>query len=115
MQGYRHSNEAGMADIEDRDCRQSNAPDDPRGLACPQSADTEGSMRAAGTAKAGPVRARTADEIFVADVASLEWEVLRWRRLKTNLSRTRPTVYRPWTGMNGGHYPDVNLRFERSI
>jgi hypothetical protein len=45
-----------------------------------------------------------------ADVASLEW-----RRLKTNLSRTRPTVYRPWTGMNGGHYPDVNLRFERSI
>jgi hypothetical protein len=27
------------------------------------------------------------DEIFIADVASLEWEVLRWRRLKWSLMR----------------------------
>jgi hypothetical protein len=29
------------------------------------------------------------DEMFVADVVSLEWEVLRWRRLKLNLIRAR--------------------------
>jgi hypothetical protein len=29
------------------------------------------------------------DEIFIADVISLEWEVLRWRRLKRSLLRAR--------------------------
>ena len=29
------------------------------------------------------------DEMFTADVVALEWEVLRWRRLKLNLIRTR--------------------------
>jgi hypothetical protein len=29
------------------------------------------------------------DEMFIADVVSLEWEVLRWRRLKSSLMRTR--------------------------
>jgi hypothetical protein len=29
------------------------------------------------------------DEMFVVDVVSLEWEVLRWRRLKSSLMRTR--------------------------
>jgi hypothetical protein len=29
------------------------------------------------------------DEMFIADVVSLEWEVLRWRRLKTSLIRAR--------------------------
>jgi hypothetical protein len=29
------------------------------------------------------------DEIFIADVVSLEWEVLRWRRLKSSLMRRR--------------------------
>ena len=29
------------------------------------------------------------DDMFIADVAFLEWEVLRWRRLKTSLLRTR--------------------------
>jgi hypothetical protein len=29
------------------------------------------------------------DEMFIADMVSLEWEVLRWRRLKLNLMRTR--------------------------
>ena len=29
------------------------------------------------------------DEMFIADVVSLEWEVLRWRRLKWSLMRTR--------------------------
>jgi hypothetical protein len=29
------------------------------------------------------------EEMFIADVASLEWEVLRWRRLKTSLMRAR--------------------------
>jgi hypothetical protein len=29
------------------------------------------------------------DEMFIADVASLEWEVLRWRRLKLSLIRAR--------------------------
>jgi hypothetical protein len=29
------------------------------------------------------------DEMLIADVASLEWEVLRWRRLKTSLLRAR--------------------------
>jgi hypothetical protein len=29
------------------------------------------------------------DEMFVADVVSLEWEVLRWRRLKSSLIRER--------------------------
>ena len=29
------------------------------------------------------------DEMFIADVVSLEWEVLRWRRLKSNLIRAR--------------------------
>jgi hypothetical protein len=29
------------------------------------------------------------DDMFVADVAALEWEVLRWRRLKTTLIRGR--------------------------
>jgi hypothetical protein len=29
------------------------------------------------------------EEILVADVVSLEWEILRWRRLKTGLLRTR--------------------------
>jgi hypothetical protein len=28
------------------------------------------------------------DEMFIADVVSLEWEVLRWRRLKSSLMRT---------------------------
>jgi hypothetical protein len=28
------------------------------------------------------------DEMFITDVVSLEWEVLRWRRLKTNLIRS---------------------------
>jgi hypothetical protein len=28
------------------------------------------------------------DEMFLSDVVSLEWEVLRWRRLKSNLIRT---------------------------
>src|SRR5262245_54167942 len=28
------------------------------------------------------------DEMFISDVVSLEWEVLRWRRLKSNLIRT---------------------------
>jgi hypothetical protein len=28
------------------------------------------------------------DEMFIADVAALEWEVLRWRRWKTNLIRS---------------------------
>jgi hypothetical protein len=28
------------------------------------------------------------DEVFIADVVSLEWEVLRWRRLKLSLIRT---------------------------
>src|SRR5262249_39689391 len=29
------------------------------------------------------------DEMFIADVVSLEWEVLRWRRLKSSLMRRR--------------------------
>ena len=29
----------------------------------------------------------TVDEMFVADVVALEWEVLRWRRLKSSLIR----------------------------
>jgi hypothetical protein len=29
------------------------------------------------------------DEMFIDDVVSLEWEVLRWRRLKSSLMRTR--------------------------
>jgi len=29
------------------------------------------------------------DEMFIADVVSLEWEVLRWRRLKSSLIRAR--------------------------
>jgi len=29
------------------------------------------------------------DEMFIADAVSLEWEVLRWRRLKSSLMRTR--------------------------
>jgi hypothetical protein len=29
------------------------------------------------------------DEMFIAEVVSLEWEVLRWRRLKSNLMQTR--------------------------
>jgi hypothetical protein len=29
------------------------------------------------------------DEMLIADVVSLEWEVLRWRRLKSSLMRTR--------------------------
>ena len=29
------------------------------------------------------------DEMFIADAVSLEWEVLRWRRLKTCLIRER--------------------------
>jgi hypothetical protein len=29
------------------------------------------------------------DEIFIADVASLQWDVLRWRRLKLRLLRVR--------------------------
>src|SRR5262249_41650181 len=29
------------------------------------------------------------DEMFIADVVSLEWEVLRWRRLKRSLIRAR--------------------------
>ena len=29
------------------------------------------------------------DEMFIADVASLEWEVLRWRRLKWSLIQAR--------------------------
>lgn len=29
------------------------------------------------------------EKIFVADVTALEWEVLRWRRLKASLMRTR--------------------------
>jgi hypothetical protein len=29
------------------------------------------------------------DEMFIADVVSLEWEVLRWRRLKSNLMQMR--------------------------
>jgi hypothetical protein len=29
------------------------------------------------------------DEMFIADVVSLEWEVLRWRRLKSSLMQTR--------------------------
>jgi hypothetical protein len=29
------------------------------------------------------------DDMFIADVVSLEWEVLRWRRLKLSLIRTR--------------------------
>jgi hypothetical protein len=29
------------------------------------------------------------DEMFITDVVSLEWEVLRWRRLKSSLMRTR--------------------------
>jgi hypothetical protein len=29
------------------------------------------------------------DEMFIADVVSLEWEALRWRRLKSSLIRTR--------------------------
>src|SRR5271165_3194812 len=29
------------------------------------------------------------DDMLIADVASLEWEVLRWRRLKTSLLRAR--------------------------
>ena len=29
------------------------------------------------------------DEMFIADVVSLEWEVVRWRRLKSSLMRTR--------------------------
>src|SRR5262249_39235939 len=29
------------------------------------------------------------DDMFIADVVSLEWEVLRWRRLKSTLIRTR--------------------------
>jgi hypothetical protein len=28
------------------------------------------------------------DEMFIVDVVSLEWEVLRWRRLKSSLMRT---------------------------
>jgi hypothetical protein len=28
------------------------------------------------------------DEMFIADVVFLEWEVLRWRRLKSSLMRT---------------------------
>src|SRR5215831_80121 len=28
------------------------------------------------------------DEMFIADVVSLEWEVLRWRRLKSSLMQT---------------------------
>ena len=31
----------------------------------------------------------TIEEMFIADVVSLEWEVLRWRRLKLSLIRTR--------------------------
>ena len=29
------------------------------------------------------------DEMFIADIVSLEWEVLRWRRLKSSLIRAR--------------------------
>ncbi len=29
------------------------------------------------------------DEMFIADVVSLEWEILRWRRLKSSLIQAR--------------------------
>jgi hypothetical protein len=36
------------------------------------------------------------DEVFVADVVSLEWEVLRWRRLKSSLIRARGLTVLEW-------------------
>ena len=39
------------------------------------------------------------DEMFIADVASLEWEVLRWRRLKFHLIRSR--AHQPLTKFLG--------------
>jgi hypothetical protein len=36
------------------------------------------------------------DEMLIVDVASLEWEILRWRRLKTNLIRARGLKALEW-------------------
>jgi hypothetical protein len=41
------------------------------------------------------------DEMFIADVASLEWEVLRWRRLKFHLIRS--WAHQALTGFLGKH------------
>ena len=33
-------------------------------------------------------RPQAVDEVFVSDVVDLQWEILRWRRVKTSLLRT---------------------------
>jgi hypothetical protein len=56
------------------------------------------------------------DEMFIADVVSLEWEVLRWRRLKSSLMRTRGLeALEPFLSAHLDYYDHYQKHFEQDL
>jgi hypothetical protein len=56
------------------------------------------------------------DEMFVADVVSLEWEVLRWRRLKSSLMQTRALVaLEQFLSEHLDYYDHYRKQFEQDL
>src|SRR5215469_18577645 len=56
------------------------------------------------------------DEMFIADVVSLEWEVLRWRRLKSSLMRTRGLeALEQFLRAHLNYYDHYQKRFEQDL
>jgi hypothetical protein len=56
------------------------------------------------------------DEMFIADVVSLEWEVLRWRRLKSSLMRTRGLeVLKQFLRAHLDYYDHYQTYFEQDL
>jgi hypothetical protein len=56
------------------------------------------------------------DEMFIADVVSLEWEVLRWRRLKASLIQTRGLrALKEFLNNHLDYYDHYQKRFEQDL
>jgi hypothetical protein len=56
------------------------------------------------------------DEIFITDVVSLEWEVLRWRRLKWSLMRTRGLeALKQFLDKHLDYYEHYQTHFEQDL
>jgi hypothetical protein len=58
----------------------------------------------------------TIDEMFIDDVVSLEWEVLRWRRLKSSLMQTHGLeALEQFLSKHLGYYDHYQKRFEQDL
>src|SRR5262249_62397662 len=56
------------------------------------------------------------DEMFIADVVSLEWEILRWRRLKSSLMQTQGLeALKEFLSEHLDYYDHYQTHFEQNL